>query len=162
MKVLEQSGPAIPRHARRPRRDIVAKSRRYRDRLDRDGAEARGKGRKSAGDLGEQAFLEIDEVHFVDRQHDLPDAEKRADEGVPLGLRQHTPARVDEDHGELGGGRAGRHVARVLLVTRRVGDYKGAFRGGKKAIGDIDSYTLLTLILQSVQQQREIDVFADG
>jgi hypothetical protein len=43
-------------------------------------------------------------------------------------------------------------------VARRISDDKGAFRRSKKSVGDIDRYALLPLVLQSVQQQRKIDV----
>ena len=79
---------------------------------------------------------------------------------MPPGLRQHALARVDQDDGELGVGGAGRHVARVLLVARRVGDDELAPVGGEEAIGDVDGDALLALGFQPVDQQREIDVAA--
>ena len=41
---------------------------------------------------------------------------------MAAGLLADAVARVDQDDREVGGGRAGDHVARVLLVARRVGD----------------------------------------
>ena len=78
------------------------------------------------------------------------------------GLRQHALARIDQHHGQIGVGGAGRHVARVLLMARRVGDDEAALVGGEEAIGDIDGDALLALGLQPVDQQREIDVVAGG
>ena len=54
--------------------------------------------------------------------HDMLDAEQRDDEAVALGLRLHAVAGVDQDDGQIAGGCAGGHVARVLLMTGRVGD----------------------------------------
>jgi hypothetical protein len=51
---------------------------------------------------------------------------------VAPGLGQHALARVDQDHRQVGGRRAGDHVARVLLVARRVGDDELAPVGAKK------------------------------
>ena len=110
------------------------------------------------GNIIEAAPLEPDEVHLVDGEHDLPDAEQATNKGVPLGLRQHAFARVDQDHGELGGRSAGRHIARVLLVPRRIGDDKGALRRRKEPIGDVDRDALLPLVLEPVEQQREINL----
>ena len=45
---------------------------------------------------------EVDQVDLVHRQHDVADAEQRADEGVPPGLDEHALARVDQDDGEIG------------------------------------------------------------
>ena len=75
---------------------------------------------------------------------------------------QDALARIDQHHGEIGGGGAGRHVAGVLLVAGRVGDDELALGGGEEAIGDIDGDALLALGLQAIDQQREIDVLAGG
>ena len=62
----------------------------------------------------------------------------------------------------IGGRGAGRHVAGVLLVARRVGDDELALRRGEEAVGDVDGDALLALGLEPVDQQREIDVVAVG
>ncbi len=103
-----------------------------------------------------------DQIHLVHGQHDLADAEKRDDERMPAGLRQHALAGVDENDGEIGGRGAGRHVAGILLVARRVGDDELALVGGEVAIGDIDGDALLALGRQPVDQQREIEIAALG
>ena len=79
---------------------------------------------------------------------------------VPLGLREHALPRVNEDHGQIGGRRSGDHVARVLLVARRVGDDELAFVGREETIRDIDRDALLALGGESVDEQREIDVLS--
>ena len=63
-------------------------------------------------------------------------------------------AHVDEQHGRVRGACAGRHVARVLLVARRIGDDELAPRRGEIAIGDVDGDALLALGLQAVGEQR--------
>ena len=63
-------------------------------------------------------------------------------------LGQHALARVDQDDGEVGGRGAGDHVARVLLVARRVGDDELALVGGEEAVGDVDRDALLALGLR--------------
>src|SRR5215831_14701363 len=75
---------------------------------------------------------------------------------VPPGLGQHTLARVDEDDGEIRGGRARNHVPCILLMARSVRDDELTLVGGKEPIGDINCYALLTLGCQSIDQQREI------
>ena len=71
-------------------------------------------------------------------------------------------AGVDQDHGEVAGRGAGRHVARVLLVAWGIGDDKGPPGGGKKAIGDIDRDPLLALVFEPVEQQGKVDRLAGG
>ena len=73
------------------------------------------------------------------------DAEERHDVAVPAGLGQHALPGIDQDHGQVGGRRAGDHVARVLLVARRVGDDELALIRGEEPVGDIDRDALLAL-----------------
>ena len=76
---------------------------------------------------------------------------------VPPRLRQHALPRVDEHDRELGGGRAGDHVARVLDVAGRVGDDELAAGRREVPVGDIDRDVLLALGAQAVGEQREVD-----
>ncbi len=57
---------------------------------------------------------------------------------------------------------AGRHVARVLLVARAVGDDVLALLGVEIAVGDVDRDALLALGLQAVDEQREVDLLVAG
>jgi hypothetical protein len=82
------------------------------------------------------------------------------DERVPAGLRQHAVAGVDQNDGQIGRGCAGRHVARILLVARRIGDDEFAFRRREVAVGDVDGDALFALGAQAVGEQGEVDVAA--
>ena len=72
-------------------------------------------------------------------------------------LRDYAVARVHQDDGQIGGGCAGGHVARVLLVTRRVGDDELALGRGEITISDIDSDALFALGSKAIGEQRKID-----
>ena len=109
-------------------------------------------------DLLERLLRVAHQVHLVDRQHDVADPEQRHEIAVTPGLGEHALAGIDQDHGEIGGRRAGDHVARVLLVPGGVGDDEFALLGGEKAIGDIDGDALFALGRQPIDQQREIDL----
>src|SRR4029453_12194504 len=65
-----------------------------------------------------------------------------------------------EQDGDIGVGRAGRHVARVLLVSRRVDDDEAAPRRLEIAPSDVDGDALLALALEPVEQEAEIDALA--
>ena len=101
-----------------------------------------------------------DQVDLIDGDDDVPDAKQRTDQGMPPGLHQHALARIDQDDGELRVRGAGRHVAGVLLVPRRVGHDERALRGGEEPVGDVDGDALLALGLEPVDQEREVDVLA--
>ena len=77
---------------------------------------------------------------------------------MPPRLHGHAAARVDEDHGGVGGAGARHHVARVLLVAGRVGDDEFALRRREIAVSDVDGDALLALDRQPVHQQRQIDL----
>ena len=79
---------------------------------------------------------------------------------MTAGLRQHALARIDQDHGEVGGRGARDHVARVLLVARGVGDDEFALVGREETVGDIDRDALFALGRKAVDQQREIELTA--
>ena len=81
---------------------------------------------------------------------------------MTAGLIQHAFARVDQQDRQIAGGRAGGHIAGVLLVPRGVSDDKFALLGGEIAIGHVDGDALLALGLQAIHQQRQVQFFALG
>ena len=81
---------------------------------------------------------------------------------MTAGLVEHALARIDQQDRQVAGGRAGGHIARVLLVPRGVGDDKFALFGREVAIGHVDGDALLALSLQAVHQQRQVQLFALG
>ena len=113
-------------------------------------------------DLVEHLLVVADEVHLVDRDDDVADAEQRDDVGVAARLHLHAARGVDQDDREVAGRGAGRHVARVLLVARAVGDDVLALLGVEIAVGDVDRDALLALGLQAVHQQREVHLAGAG
>ena len=113
-------------------------------------------------DLVEDLLRVVDEVELVDGEDDVADAEQRHEVAVAAGLGEHALARVDQDHRELGGRRAGDHVARVLLVARRVGDDELAALGREEPVGDVDGDALLALGGEAVDEQREVELAALG
>ena len=128
-EIVEQMRPGIPGRALAARRNIVAVARRHRDRLDVLEAEPAGKISETRGDALEYVPVKIDEIDLVHRKNDVANAQQARDDRVAAGLAQQALARVDQQHGEVGVGGAGRHVAGVLLVAGRVGDDERAPRG---------------------------------
>jgi len=158
LQVVEQRGALIPRHLVGFLDNIVAIQRGERNRGDvGDIVEARGKVVKARDDVVENGLAEIDEIHFIDRENEVANAQEIRDEGVPLGLLDHSFAGIDEDDGEVGGGGAGDHVASVLDVTGCVGDDEFAPGRGEVAVGDINRDALLALGFQAVGEEREVD-----
>ncbi len=111
-------------------------------------------------DFVETIFAEVDQVHLVDGNDDVPNPQQRNNEAVSSGLRQHAVAGIDQDHGQVGRACPGRHVPRVLLVPRRVGDDELSLGRAEVTIGDIDRDALLTFRFEPIGQQRRIELSA--
>ena len=109
-------------------------------------------------DLVEPALRVLDQVHLVDAEHEVLHLQQRRDHRVTARLLEHTLAGVDEHEREVGGRRAGDHVARVLHVAGRVGDDELALRRREVAVRDVDGDALLALGPQAVGEQRQVGV----
>ena len=161
-QMAQQRRPLIPRHMRAFLDDIVALQPGNRDRQKAVHADLLGEMAVIADDLIEPLGRVIDQIHLVDRQHHVADAQQVHQIGMPPRLGQHALARVDQDHRQIGGRGAGDHVAGVLFMARRVGDDEFPLVGGEKAIGHVDGDALLAFRCQTVHQQRKVDLSALG
>ena len=158
-EVVEEGGSLVPGHVGGFVDDVVAFEGGDGDEGDVDEVvEAGGEGFEGGGDLVEGFLGVADEVHFVDGEDDVLDAEEVGDEGVAAGLFDDAFAGVDEDDGEVGGGGAGDHVAGVLDVAGGVGDDEFAAGGGEVAVGDVDGDALFAFGAEAVGEEGEVDV----
>ena len=111
-------------------------------------------------------LIVVDQIHFIDCNDDVFHAEQGEQGGVAFGLCQQCDvvlnreiefAYVHEDNRGMRGRCAGDHVARVLLVSRCVGDDVFAARCGEVAIRDVNGDALLALGLQPIGKQGEVN-----
>ncbi len=116
-----------------------------------------GKRSVVAHDPLEPVLVESHQVDLVDREHNLPDAHEGTDGGMPSRLGEDALFGIDQDYGGVAAGRAGRHVAGVLFVSRRVGDQEGAARRRKVPPSNVDGDALFALGLEAVEQPRIVD-----
>ena len=140
--------------------DVAAVERAERDRRHHWHVEALGKGGELVADLGEPILAPVDEVHLVDREDEVLDAEQCRECGVAERLLAKAVAGVDEDDRDVGGGRTRDHVARVLHVAGRVGDDERPKRRGEVAVGDVDRDALLALGAQAVGDEGEVEALS--
>ena len=162
LQELQQGRPLVPGGVAAAFQDVVAVQGGDRDGGDLIEAEAGGEGLVVVANGREALGAVVDQVHLVDRQHHMADADQRDQVAVAPGLGQDPLAGVDEDHRHLRGGGAGDHVAGVLLVTGGVGDDELALVGGEEAVGDVDGDPLLALRLQAVEEQGVVDLLPLG
>ena len=162
LEALHQRRPAVPGHGRTGGGHVVAFERRQRNAGDLGEPDLRREGAVFGIDAVEGGLVVADEVHLVDGQHHLADADQADEIAVAARLRQHALARIDQDHGQVGRGGARDHVACVLLMAGRVGDDELASVRAEEAVGHVDRDALLALGREAVHQQREVDLPALG
>ena len=112
--------------------------------------------RNSASMSRNRASDQSGQVHLVDGQDHPLNAHQVEDGRMAPRLHLDAGAGVDQQDGDIGMRRAGRHVARVLLVAGAVDDDEAAGRRVEVAPGDIDGDALLALGGEAIDQQAEI------
>jgi len=85
-------------------------------------------------------------------------AQQRRNISMAARLYEHTLCGIDKHDRSICRGGAGGHVARVLLVARRIRDDELAPRRGEVAIRNIDGDALLAFGAKTIGKQREIDL----
>ena len=158
--MVDQTWAGVPRRVFGGTGDVVTFESGDRHGCERLDANARGKAAVVRNDILVTLLVVIHQIHLVDGQHDVANADQVRKIGVTTGLRQHALASVDQDDGEVGGGSTGDHVARVLLVPRCVRDDELALLRGEEAVGHIDGDALLAFRSQAIHQQGKINFFA--
>ncbi|RMV96151.1 hypothetical protein ALP01_05381 [Pseudomonas caricapapayae] len=159
---LHQRLASVPRRTLALVHHVVALERRHRHkrhggRLERN---TLGKLQVIGLDRLEHALVKTIEVHLVDGDNDMLDAQQRSDIAVTAGLGLHAIARIHQNDRQVTGRSTSGHVTGVLLMSWRIGNDELALGRGEIAIRDIDGDALLALGLQTVHQQRQIDVIA--
>ena len=119
LQMRHQRGAGIPRSGVARLEHVVAGQRRERDRghIGEFQPLGREKGIVVGVDLVKACLAERDQIHLVDRQHDMPDAQEIRDPAVTAGLGQDTLPRIDQDDRQIRGRGACRHIARILLMA---------------------------------------------
>ena len=158
LQVVKQRGTLEPRHFSRLVDHVVTVERGERDGGDfGDVVEARSERVEILHDAVENPFVVVDEIHLVHRDREVANFEEVGHKRMAFGLFDNPFARVDEDDGEVGGGSTRDHVARVLNVTRGVGNDELTARGGKVTVSHVDRDALFALGAEPIGEQREVD-----
>ena len=159
---VKQRGTVVPRRAIRAFHHVVALEGREGEAVDIGYAERGDELAIVLHDFVKHLLVEVHQVHFVHSQCHVLDAEQRAEIGVAARLRNDARAGIYEDNGEVGRRAARNHVARILLVSRGVGDDKLTLVGREVAIRHVDGDALLALGFQPVEQQGVVNLACAG
>ncbi|MNQ98050.1 hypothetical protein D3C85_1137240 [compost metagenome] len=92
----------------------------------------------------------------------MANAEQSDNAAVARRLGRHALDRIHQHDRCVAGRGAGGHVARILLMPRRIGDDEAAARRRHIAIGHVDGDALLALGLEPIQQQGVVQIGAVG
>src|SRR5262245_19877492 len=158
---LQKTRPLIPGHDGMTWLDnVLTLKRRQRHRRDRVKTQIFGKTPIGKLDLVKDWSRPAHEIHFVDRQRDVANAQHGNDAAVSLGLRETSLTGVDQKYGRRGGRRASRHIASILLVAWGVGHDEATSGRRKEPISDVYSDALLAFSLQSVNQQCKVQALS--
>ena len=157
LQVFQEARSAEPGHVPAAPHDVVASQRADGKKIRMRGVQMRKELAELRLDSAKNIRIVAHQIHLVHRDREVRNPEERSDVGMPARLSQHSVARVDQYDRQFGGRRSGRHVARILLVTGRVGDDELPPSRRKIAISDINGNALLPLGAQTIRQQREID-----
>ena len=107
-------------------------------------------------DLREPPGVPVDQVHLVHAHDHVPNTEQCRDVRVSARLGEHAAAGVDQYDRDVGVRGSGEHVARVALVSGRVGQNERAPLGRKEPIGDVDRDPLFALGAQAIGNRRKV------
>ena len=110
----------------------------------------------------EYRLIKIHQIHFIDCQHDVGNAQQRRQKGVASSLREHPLRGIDKNNSHVRRRRTRYHVTRVLLMPGRVRHNKLAVIGAKETVSHINGNALLSFSRQAIYQKREINVATLG
>src|SRR2546428_4428917 len=119
---LQHRRTGVPGHMGAWLRDVIAELRAHRHEAFRRDLELCQEGPVLRLDRPEHVLPVADQVHLVDDDGHLPDAEQGEEVAVLLGLLLDALVGVDHQERCFGARRAGDHVLQELLVARRVDD----------------------------------------
>ena len=162
LQMSKQRGAGIPGGVRRVADDVVAVEGAHRDELHVLDVETREELIELFLDLKESFLAPVDQIHLVDGNNEVRDAEQGGDDGMATALLDDSLARIDQDDREVGRRGTGHHVPGVLNVARGVGDDELPVRGRKVAVGHVDGDPLLPLRSEPVGKVGEIDLSSAG
>ena len=157
LEIRQEHRTVVPGKIFRALRDVIALGRGDRDAHDMLEAEFLLELSDLLPDFAEALFVILHKVHLVDGKDEIADAHECADAGMAARLREHALRRIDKDDGEVGKRSTAGHVARVLLMPRRVRADKAAVVRREIAVSHIDRDALLALGDEAVQEQRVVD-----
>ena len=162
LEMLDERRARIPVHVRGGRRNVVAENGRERDRGRIPEIELPAQRTEIVFDFAEHVFRPADEIHLVDGENDVFDADEVEDRRMTLGLLLDARSRIDEYDRNIGVRCPRRHVARVLLMAWRVDDDEAARIGIEILPGDVDGDALLAFGHETVEQHREVGKIGAG
>ncbi len=157
LQILQQRRPRIPRHIRAGLHHVVPGERADRNHLHALQPKMRGKRKELLADRVVLRLVVANQVHLVHRSHYMRNAQQRCNKRMPPRLREHALRAVDQHNRHISRRRARCHIARVLLMSRRIRDDELALGRRKIPVRHINRDALLAFSAKAIRQQRKIN-----
>ena len=142
---MQECRTLVPRQVAAATDDHVALERGDRYEADVIDASALGEREEVVDNGCKDFFPVIDQIHFVNGDDEMRNAEQVSKCRMASRLRHDTVPRIDQQNGELRSTGGRHHIARVLLVAWRVGNDELAQSGREITVGNVDGNALFTL-----------------
>ena len=156
LEVVEKRSAPVPPGVVRRVDDVVTVQRRYGNERHVSDIEAGGERHEFLLNLFEPIAVPVDEIHLVDADDHVGDAEEVREEGMATTLLDDAVTGIDEDHGQVRIRSPGDHVARVLGMTGGIGDDELPLRRREVPVGDVNGDALLAFSSEPVGEERQI------
>src|SRR4029453_14985764 len=101
---------------------------------------------------------EIHQIHFINDDNNLLDAEQAEQISVPAALLTHAFVSSDHQDRSVGTRRSRDHIFQKLFVTRRINDGVATSRRPKRDLSRVDRDVLLLLFEQRIEQESKFEL----
>ena len=142
--------------------NVVALKRRNRHTSNLFKAEVFGKQAIFCLNLVKLILRVLDQIHLIDRNDHLFDSDQRHDIAMSFRLRQDPFAPIHQNNRNVCVGGTGCHVTGILFMARCVRHNKLTLIRGEETIGHVNGDALFAFRLQTIQQQRIVNIAALG
>ena len=155
---IQQSTPIVPGHASGRVHYIISRQGTDGNEPDVLHAETGSHAEVLLPDLCIPGFRKIDQVHLVDGNDHVSDAQHGGDDRMPACLLEHTLTCIDQNDDGISMTGSGDHVPGVLDMPRCIRDDELADGRRKITVGHVNGDALLALCPKSIGEQCQIDL----
>ena len=111
-------------------------------------------------DFIEPFFRKVHQVHLIDSQHHMFNAQQRYQKSMATCLSDDTGAGIYQNNCQIGRRATGNHITCILFVSRSIRNDKFTAIGREVTVSHVNRDSLFTLRFQAIEQQSIVYMFA--